>query len=352
MLRVVGGSAEDEDMAGVLEYFARHPDETAAPWAGSRIAKEAGDFTDNRVVALAELDVRPRAEAPAASFGGWGATAIDRLVAAIRRTIIGAGGRGSVRGDDDLRADDDSGEPPAPPPPARTERVFEVLSEAFATRVPNDPQTELHRLAELGLCVLARRPDAVRFSDYAAWWCTLASAHLRCDPDRLDLRRLATLLILVDGMNAATPLAARRRIATIVGGVENALQDARGAIPPLLLVLLEEATAGLDALDAFIVQVKGERSPVEELPLLLAAIRAKTLPPPLPILDQEPEMAQLRRKIASGFAERISIAGPSHTSCPKCSIGMPQADLERLHAVGIVIARNCCAGVVVLDCDL
>jgi hypothetical protein len=354
MIRVVGGSVEDEDLAGVLEYFARHPDDTAAPWGSTQTVKKDTDFADDRVVALSELDVRPRAEAPDVAVGGWGSTAIDRLVAAIRRSIIVGGGRGGGRPfgrDEDPDGEDDPDEPPPPPPPGRTERVFEMLSEAFATRVPNDPQTELHRLAELGMCVLARRPDATRFADFASWWCAMASVHLRCDPERSDLRRVATLLVLVDGMNAGTPLASRRRIASIVGDVDTTLDDARAAVPPLMLVLIEEASAGLGALDAFIARVSQERSVVEELPVLLAAIRAGAAPPPLAILDREPEMANLRRRIASGHSARIPIAGPTTASCPKCGIGMAQAEVERLRAVGLVVATNCCASVVVLDRD-
>lgn len=105
------------------------------------------------------------------------------------------------------------------------------------------------------------------------------------------------------------------------------------------------------ALDTFIARVCQERSAVEDLPVFLVAIRAGTAPPPLAVLDREPETAQLRKRIALGFAARILIAGPTTTSCPKCNIGMAQAEVERLRAVGLVVARNCCAGVVVLDRD-
>lgn len=352
MIRVVGGSGEDEDMAGVLEYFARHPDDTAAPWSGSGPSSNEGDAPDDRVVALGELDVRPRADAPSASTGGWGSSAIGRLVAALRRSVAGAGAGGPPRGGDDDDEDEDgegSDDAPPSPPPERTERVFEALSEAFASRVPMDPQTELHRLAELGLCVLARRPDAARFADYASWWCSLASIHLRCDPERHDLRRLATLLILVDAMNARTASRARRRIAAVVGEVDFALDEALADVPPLLKVLIDEAGAGFELLDRFVDRVRHERSALEDLPALLAAIRANVDPPPLATLDGYAEMAHLRRRISDGHAARVPIAGLNDTSCPKCSIGMPKADVERLRAIGLVFAQNCCSSVVVMD---
>lgn len=353
MIRVVAGSDEDEDMAGVLEYFARNPDQTSAPWSGNRPSKTDTDFVDDRVVVLGDLDVRPRSKTPDVAVGGWGSTAIDRLVAAIRRSITGdVGHRGSLPAIRDDDSDPDGPEaPPVRPTPEKTERVFSVLSEAFASRVPNDPQTELHRLAELGLCVLARRPDAARFGDFASWWCGMASAYLRCDPERTDLSGIATHLILVAGMNAGTPLTARRRVAMIVGCVDTALDDVHLKAPPLMLRLIEEATAGTKAIENFTARMRQERSAVEDIPILLAAIRAGVAPPPLTVLDREPEMAQLRRRIASGFAARIPIAGRNATSCPKCNIGMALAEVERLRAVGLAAAKNCCASVIVLDRD-
>jgi hypothetical protein len=351
MIRVVGGSAEDEDLAGVLEYFARHPDETAAPWSNGSAVRPAERVVDDRSVSLAELDVRPRAEGPSPHVAGWGASAIDRLIAAVRRSLVSGdtGGGGSAAGDAE---DAGAGGRAANPPPERTEKVFEVIREAFASRIDDDPQTELHRLADLGLCVLARRPDAARVSEFASWWTTLASPRLRCDPDRVELRSLATALVLIEAMAARSPIRARRRIAAMVGPVDDALDACMSAITPVVSGLVAEATAGHEALDAFVAEVRGERSVLEELPVLLAAIRAGEAPPPLPCLDREPEMDRIRRRIADGFAARIPIAGPWHTSCPRCSIGLPEADIQRLRAIGLVAAQNCCSSVVVLDRNL
>lgn len=351
MIRVVGGSAEDEDLAGVLEYFARHPDETASPWAGSSVRNRPDGSDDNRTVALDELDVQPRAGMTSEPTGGWGSSAIDRLVAAVRRSLM-SGGTGGGRTAAEDEDDGLSGERPSGPRPERTDKVFDLVREAFASRVDLDPQTELHRLADLGLCVLARRPDAARLSEFAGWWSALASAKLRCDADRGELARVATAMVVIDAMAARSPVRARRRIAAIVGPVDEALAAFRADMPPVVLGLVEEATAGLAELDGFIARVGLERTAIEELPLLLAAVRAGLDPPPLASLDREPEMAQLRRRIATGFAARIPIAGPVHTSCPRCNIGMPAADVERLRAVGLVVAQNCCSGVVVLDRSL
>ena len=347
MIRVIGGSAEDEDLAGVLEYFARHPGETARPWASSSARKRPAVSDNGRIVALAELEVRPRADGPPDATPGLGSSAIDRLIAAVRRTLVlGGSGGGTAAGDDENEV---PGERPAVPPPERTEKIFDAIREAFASRIDVDPQTELHRLADLGLCVLARRPDAVRLSEFASWWSALASAKLRCDPDRDELRKLATILVLIDAMGASSPVRARRRIATIVGSVDWALASCRLEMSPVVGKLIAEATAGLEEFDAFIGLVGEQRSAVEELPVLLAAIRENVAPPPLPSLDNEPEMAQVRRRISAGFASRIPIATSSDRSCPKCSIGMPEADIQRLRAVGLVFAQNCCSAVIVLD---
>lgn len=105
-------------------------------------------------------------------------------------------------------------------------------------------------------------------------------------------------------------------------------------------------------LEAFVATVRLERCAIEELPLLLAAVRSGTEPPPLPCLDREPEMPRLRRRIADGFAHKVPIAAPGATACPIHNMGMPTADIERLHRVGLVVAQNCCSGVVVLDRSL
>jgi hypothetical protein len=356
MIRVVGGSSEDEDLAGVLEYFARHPEQTAAPWSANSAPRRPAQEAELGEVALHDLSIRPRAEA-APGGGASGSSAIDRLIAALRPSLMaggngtgGSGGGGGSGGDD---PDEERGGDTAPPDGTdKTDKVFETLCEAFAARVDMDPQTELHRLAELALCVLARRPDAARLSEFVSWWTALAAPRLRCDPERSDLRRITTLYILIDAMGAGLPLRARRRIAMMVGPVEEALDDWRAGSPPLALRLVEQSTAGRDALDRFLGQVLEERSPLEDLPPLIAAIRGHFEPPPLPRLDVEPEMRQLRRRILAGHADRVPIAGPRGDACPGCGIRMPECDLERLRSVGLVAAHNCCARIVVLDPSL
>lgn len=353
MIRVVGGSEEDEDIAGALDYFVRHPDDTAFPWGAPSTQHDSRAATrDERAVALSDLDIRPRIDAPAGSASGvsWGSSAIDRLIAAVRRSIVSTrtgAGRSETEEGDDVPPD---GTPPEKP--ERSELVLDRIREAFASRVTLDPQTELHRLAELGLCVLARRPDAARVSEYAAWWCSLASGHLRVDPERGELARLTTAMVLIDAMAARLPSRARRRIAAMVGPVDPALDAFAADQPRLVAGIVEEATAGAAELEVFIGLVRLERSTVEELPVLLAAIRAGEAPPPLQCLDREPEMPRLRRRIADGFAWKVPIAAPGANSCPTHNIGMPTSEVERLNAVGLAVAVNCCSSVVVLDRSL
>jgi len=355
MIRVVGGSEEDEDIAGALDYFVRHADDTALPWGATAARKGGGDTgNDDRAVALSDLGIRSRLASGAgqsAGLGsGYGASAIDRLIAAARRSLAmvrtGAGRSETVEGEE--------GTPGCarPEKPERSELVLDRIREAFAPRVPINPQTELHRLAELGLCVLARRPDAARVAEYAAWWCALAAANLRVDPEREELARLTTAMVLIDALGGRSPVRARRRIAAMVGPVDAALDAFSADIPRLVADIVEEATAGKPELDAFIGLVRAARSTVEELPVLLASIRASKEPPPLCCLDREPEMSRVRRRIAEGFAARIPIAAPGARSCPIHNIGLPAAQIERLNAVGLAIAANCCASVVVLDRSL
>lgn len=353
MIRVVGGSEEDEDIAGALDYFVRHPNDTAFPWGAlASQGKGGGGGQEDLSVALSDLDIRPRIEAPPGAPSGvsWGSSAIDRLIAAVRRSMAAAR-TGAGRSDAGEGEDAPPGGAP-PEKPERSELVLDRIREAFAGRVPLDPQTELHRLAELGLCVLARRPDAARVSEYAVWWCGLASGRLRVDPEREELARLTTAMVLIDALSARAPSRARRRIAAMVGPVEAALDAFSGGPPHLVAGIVEEATAGSAELEMFIGLVRLERSTVEELPILLAAIRAAEAPPPLQCLDREPEMPRLRRRIADGFAWKVPIAATGANSCPTHNIGMPASEVERLNSVGLGIAVNCCSSVVVLDRSL
>jgi len=353
IIRVVGGSEEDEDFAGALDYFVRHPDDTAFPWSASfSREKGGGDAMDESAVALSDLDIRPRvgAQIGLASGVSWGISAIDRLIAAVRRSMASRRTRAG-------RSDAENGEdaPPGgttPDKPERSELVLVRIREAFAPRVPLDPQTELHRLAELGLCVLARRPDAARVAEYAAWWCALAGVNLRVDPERDELARLATAMVLIDAMGARSPSRARWRIAAILGPVNVALDSFIADTPRLVSGIVAEATAGAAELEDFIALVRLERSIVEEMPILLAAIRSGDAPPLLLCLDKEPEMSRLRRRIADGLAWKVPIAAPGANSCPIHNIGMPATEIARLNSVGLAVAVNCCSSVVVLDRSL
>ncbi|HEX5185036.1 MAG TPA: hypothetical protein VFW19_18000 [Allosphingosinicella sp.] len=351
MIRVIGGSTEDEDLAGVLEYYARHPDETTAPWANGGQGSTATErASDDPHVALSELDIRARDDG-VAIYNAWGSsTALDRLVAAARRALSSApAGSGSAGGGD--KEDAGPGED-RPPPPERTDKIFETLCEIFGARVPHDPPTELHRLGELGICVLARRPDAERVAAFLAWWCGLAAAHLKCPASRPELSKLTIAFLLMDGLSDRSPTRTRRRLASIVGPVEPALAIWQEAMPPAMQGLIAEATAGMVALERFANEVLAERSPLEDLPALVAAIREGAVPPSLPSLDGQPEMVRLRRRIAEGHSARVPVARMKDAACPNCHVGLPQADLARLRTVGLVVAKNCCGRVVVLDPEL
>lgn len=354
ILRVVNGSDEDEDLAGALEYFASHAEEALAPWRhGAARRADVADAPDDRTVSLDELEIRPRMEAdPPWTAGGGGAGAMERLLAALRRTIWSGRpgqGRSAAEDEEDARAGDR-----AASRPERSEGIFELLRDALETRVPDDPVAEMHRLADLGVFVLYRRPDAERFAEFATWWTRLAAACLRCPPDRDDLRLAATVLILVDALPRRASTLARHRLASIVGGDVGAilasLRERTG--PHRLERLIDEATAGREALLAFAGDVAERSSTLEELPLLVAAIRAGAAPPPLPSLDPTPEMARVRARIAAGFADRIQLAARSTTSCPRCRIGLAQSDIARLRALGIVIPNNCCSRAIVVDMEL
>lgn len=245
ILRVVNGSDDDEDLAGALEYFASHADDALTPWrSGAERAPGAADAEDERVVQLDRLASRSRTEPERTWPDPGGAGAMERLLAALRRTLAtGRAGQGRTAADeeDDAR----SGERPSGRQ-ERTDGIFAQLCDALEPRVPEDPVAELHRLADLGVFVLSRRPDAERLAEFASWWCRMASRHLRCPADRPDLRLTATILILVDALPRRATKAARHRLASIVGGDLGLtlLSLVTSELPQRLERLLDEATAG------------------------------------------------------------------------------------------------------------
>ena len=353
ILRVVNGSDDDEDLAGALEYFASHADDSIAPWrAGSEDRRTAASESADRLVSFADLDVRPRAGNDHAPIGSWGTGAMERLLSALRRTIAKGRASGSRSGGEEEEDDQRAGRHTKPP--ERADGIFALLREVLAERIPDDPVPELHRLADLGTFVLSRRPDPERLAEFVQWWCRLAVKHLRCPSDRPDLQTISALFILLDALPRRAAKEARRRLASILGGsVAEVLASLEAdPLPPRLGRLVEEASPGRSAILTFVPDVAKEASTFEELPALVAAIRAGIAPPPLPRLDAEPEMARVRAAIARGHAARLPLARRSATSCPKCSIGLPESDRERLRQVGLVVARNCCARVIVVAEDL
>ena len=350
LLRVAGGSEEDEDLVGLLEYLASHPDDTVGAWRGNAQRKAADGVPDGRSVALSDLDVRPRTESMGGRSSQFPASAIERLLRAFRghsrKGSTGGGWNAAAEEDDATSGGDGHGRSPG-----RTEGVFLALREVLGGKVPAEPAAELHRLGEIGVLVLARRPDAERLAEFAEWWSGLAVEHLRGARAEPNLARLAAAFILIEALPGRHAARARHRLAIILGEVGPTLDALTDGECGKLEALIDAAGPGMAALLEFAEAVRGEVSPFEELPVLVRAIRDGVVPPPLARLDREPETALVRVAIAAGRAHRLPIAQPGATSCPHDNMRFAAAEIERIRTVGMVVARNCCGRVVVIDPD-
>lgn len=349
MIRVAGGSDDDEDLAGVLEYFASNPRETATAWrkAGVPAARPGGPVG---MVSLSELAVRASDDWDGPDgTGGAARGAFDRILAALRIRWTGSSVRARGAADDHVEMED--GDPSSAGADVRVIRAFDALLEVLAERVPQDAAVELQRAADIAGFVLLRTPEPRRIAGFAAWWSNLAVRHLRTAELDGAMRSTAAGLLMLDGRDTAGAERARGRLARVLGDVPAAVEVARSIEPGSRISRLAEVVGGPDGMERFASAVLEASSPVEEVIIAAGHVRAGTMPPPLALLDGSEEMRAIRRHIGAGEAARIVPSGRDATACPRCHYGLPEVQRLRLASVGIARAANCCNRVLLVGID-
>lgn len=346
MIRVAGGSDDDDDLAGVLEYFASNPGVTAAAWrtAGAKVEKTEAP---SRMIPLSELEIAGAADGDIAHGGGAGRGAFDRILAALRVRWTSSSHRlkaatldqpGAAEGEEEEEGTD-----------ARVSGAFDALLDVLAERVPADPAVELQRAADIAGFVLLRRPEPRRIAEFAAWWSNLAVRHLSPLTLAEDVRRLAATMILMDGLAAATAERARGRLARVVGSVEDGLALSQDHPAGSRLRRLAEVLAGPDGMVKFFDQVRAASSAVEEVVIAARHIALGIVPPPLPMLDPTDEMRTIRRHLDNGHASKIVSVARGASTCPRCNFTLPDAQRHRLASIGLARAANCCNRVLLAE---
>jgi hypothetical protein len=349
MIRVAGGSDDDGDLAGVLEYFASNPRETATAWRrpGAPAARSSGSAG---MVSLSELAVRASDDWDGPDgMGGAARGAFDRILAALRIRWTGSSMR--ARGVADGHAELEDDDPSTSAADVRVIRAFDALLEVLADRVPQDAAVELQRAADIAGFVLLRTPEPRRITDFAAWWSNLAVRHLRTAELDRAMRSTAAGLLMLDGQATARAERARGRLARVLGDVPAAVEVARSIEPVSRISRLAEVVGGPDGMERFAAAVLEASSAVEEVIIAAGHVRAGTLPPPLTLLDGSEEMRAIRRHIGAGETARIVPASQDATACPRCHYGLPEVQRLRLASVGIARAANCCNRVLLVGID-
>lgn len=342
MIRVAGGSDDDDDLAGVLEYFASNPRETASAWRKSAKAAPEARQTGSRLVSLSELEVRSVEDGDEDDIAGSATRgAFDRILAALRvrwtgGAIRGRGAREEHHEVEDPDEDDDGGTG------GRVSRAFDALLEVLAERVPGDPAVELQRAGDIAGFVLLRTPEPRRIAEFAAWWCNLAVRHLSAADLGAEIRTMAAGMLVLDGLAATGAERTRGRIARVLGDVGEGLGLAAAIRGESRLRRLTEVIASSEAIERFVGEVANASSAVEEVIIAARHVGRGLSPPPLRLLDGTEEMRAIRRHVAAGTVNKILAASRDAKSCPSCHYGLPDSERHRLSSIGIARAGNCC----------
>jgi len=352
MIRIAGGSDDDDDLAGILEYFASNPMETASAWRGPRTAP-APKVSNGRLISLSELEVREARDDHSHGQGYWADAsrgALDRILAALRIRFSGPSirRRGATDNHEEIEdadvGDEDRGS-------KRVIAAFEALLEVLEERIPLDPVVELLRAGEIAGFVLLRNPEPLRIGEFALWWTNQAMAHLETDQLEEAISTMAAGMLMLDGMADGGAGRVRGRIARVFSDVEKGIELALSIEAGSRLRRLMEVVGGADALEAFAEQVRLASSAVEEVIVAASYVARGLSPPPLPLLDNTDEMRTVRRLIENDQIAKIIPATRGDEACPRCHRGLPDAERLRLRSIGMARAANCCNRVLLVGIE-
>lgn len=347
MIRVAGGSDDDDDLAGVLEYFASNPGVTATAWRNAGAKAEKPEVLSG-MISLSELEVHEAADDDQDYGGASTRGAFDRILAALRVRWTTVPMRTKAPTIEHIEAEDEEEEEEDD---LRVIGAFDALLEVLAERVPASPAVELQRAADIAGFVLLRKPEVQRVKDFIGWWSNLAVRHLSAMALAEDVRGVAATLLLLDGLASSSPELARGRLARVLGSVEDGLQLAQGLELGSRLLRLAEMIAGPDGLDIFADRVRSASSAVEEVIIAARHVLRAELPPALPLLDPTEEMRTIRRHLTSGHASKILMVSRGARACPNCNYALPDAQQHRLGSIGLARAANCCNRVLLVEVE-
>jgi hypothetical protein len=348
LLRLAGGSDEDDDWATILEWFARNPQETAVAWRKSAPKPPTRDAADP-VVALSGLVPQPDPTSPVPTplTGVGDAGTLERLLRRLR-VVIGPSSAGSGR--PELTTEPDEGEAPVENKSRQRQRerltqAFDALVVVLGSRVPVEPELELTRLAELGLFVLLRHSDEPeRIADFLQTWIGLAWAHLPQPPGEPELRALGAGIVMLSCVFSGNPRRARRQLIDLLGSdnlPEHLDLDAdrlRGLQRLVDVVTTRESWTDLEA------EVLTCRIALDEVRSMLLALDQAAPLPEVTVLASSEAFRQLQGLLARGRQSHIQRVSRSEITCPRCRWNMPLSQREEFKSTGLV-RLACCNGV-------
>lgn len=348
LLRIAAGSDEDEDWIGILEWFARNPEQTVNAWRNSPPGQAAE--REDQLVPLSSLAPQPDPTRDhRLSTGASVAATLDRLLARLRLVVRRS--ESNPTRPANRTADDDEGERAATEADrrrrAKLASAFDRLIDVLAERVPADPTAELKRLAELGVHVLQRHPeDAERIVTFLRRWLHLACDHLRLAADDEELHKLTVGLVALAAVYDNDPRRGRRQLLDILGQnfrdkdlkLDTADPDLRS------LIDLVSATVRVEAWLAVLRRFAEIRVGLDDVREIVGALAEGRDLPELPTLEHSEELAQLKRLLAKGKMSSIYQEPRTRTGCPRCNQRLPVARIEQFRQSGVV-RNECCNGI-------
>jgi hypothetical protein len=350
--RILAGAGDADDIAAMLAFFADNPeallfDRDLTSGGGSDTAKIPGASGTVDVSHLRPVDAF---DAKIGAGGGGSLGAFDRLLAALRRAVVGhdesslaASARLVLV---DPRADDPDAPPPRTVPNQRLDAVFDALL-ARATQ----PSHSARQVVFTALAFLrfvsgtADDPEALIHSGLSRWQeVARAVGGATAPPDDLDKAYVAAIVARV----VAEP--------RLAAGVHEALQAWHGGfVPPEWAEnVVPRSTA---AIESWLAPDAGEAAWDEAWRAVLQsetrwawanavsrALDAGNALPGMPA-SLRPTEATTIADVARGARRRDRVlvvpSGDRVDACPRCHLVLPEGDRQRLRHERVATAPCC-----------
>ena len=345
LMSIISMNGTPDDIAAMMEWLHDNPDRYPREVTGGGNAERGSAQVETRTLVLShvlkDIDVGHQETSSSGSRDTQEAIRFVRMLLSSIRTPT----RQSVSAPataDDFVADDQETESEVDEQPAAdskiVERAFVYFERVFDAMLAREDEGFLHSALELMLFVCDRLEphlDRIRI-----WMARIE----RSAPSGFPSTGMVSLRAGVVALAAATgadPVTTRGRLLRVGADLDDAMLDFE-AIPGIAYI-----GRGID-LKGFWMRIRACRSLPEQNKSYLDQLRGRAAIGEYPDLMADPDLWQiLGRGLVAPPGWNLALeARPGYDACPRCNIGLPIAEVRRLHGRYVATARNCCNRIV------